>query len=250
MLDRLMKRRLPPDPAIPPDRRVYAIGDVHGRLDLLEALLEIIREDHAGRAVTAGAAEVVLLGDLIDRGPDSAGVVDRVMRSPEWARFIVLRGNHEDAMLKALDGDRAMMKTWLRNGGDAALRSWGMTPSELRGGSFDEVLEAAEAYVPAAHRAFIARGRQSIQIGDYYFVHAGVRPGVRLAEQCADDQLWIRQEFLGSDAHHGAMIVHGHSISASAELLPNRIGLDTGAYASGRLTALGLEGTDRWILTT
>ena len=244
----LFRRRRRAQPAVPTGARIYCIGDVHGRLDLLDLLLEQVRRDDAGRA--AAQTEVVLLGDLIDRGPDSAGVVRRAMESLDWATLSVLKGNHEAAMSDALDGDTSKMKLWLRKGGDAALRSWGVAEQVIASGSAGEVATAATAAIPADQRRWLARRPLALQRGDYYFVHAGIRPGVALEEQRAEDALWIRSEFLSSTRDHGVTVVHGHSAAHEVEERPNRIGIDTGAHASGRLTALGLEGTQRWILQT
>jgi serine/threonine protein phosphatase 1 len=242
----LFSRKPPRTPALSPDHRVYAIGDVHGRIDLLEALLARIEADSARRP--RSDVLVLLLGDLIDRGPDSAAVVRRAMRPLPWARLQSLRGNHEAAMLDALDGDRRMLAIWLRNGGDAALRSWGFDLALLEDGTADEISAALQRAIPTAERAFIARCPLSLRLGDYFFVHAGVRPGVRLEQQSEQDMLWIRDDFLASTRHHGAIVVHGHSISEAVEAMPNRIGIDTGAYASGRLTAIGLDGEARWFI--
>ncbi len=235
-------------PALPPGHRVYAIGDVHGRIDLLDALLARIEADSATRP--RGDVLVLLLGDLIDRGPDSAAVVRRAMRPLGWARLQSLKGNHEAAMLDALDGDRRMLAIWRRNGGDEALRSWGFDPAGLDDAESGVIAETLRRAIPAAERAFVARCPLSIRLGDYFFVHAGVRPGVRLDRQAEQDMLWIRDDFLDSARDHGAVVVHGHSITESVEDLPNRIGIDTGAYASGRLTAIGLEGDARWFIAT
>ncbi len=248
MIRRFLERRPPEPPAVPQGRRVYAIGDVHGRLDLLDILLARLEADTAARG--AADTDVILLGDLIDRGPESSRVVERAMTSLGWARLLVLKGNHEDAMLAALDGDRDMCRLWLRNGGPEALASWGVAPAVIADGTLGEVIEAARSAIPPHQFAFLSQAPHSIRIGDYYFVHAGVRPGVGLADQQPGDSLWIRDEFLRSTADHGAVVVHGHSITPEVEERANRIGLDTGAYATGRLTALGLEGTDRWLIQT
>jgi serine/threonine protein phosphatase 1 len=248
LFERWFGRKTTPPAAIPPGQRVYAIGDIHGRDDLFERLLLLIESDSASRRAAKG--QLILLGDMIDRGPDSPGVVRRAMQLAEDGATIVLKGNHEAAMLDALAGDREKFSLWRRFGGDASLASWGVSEQLIAEGCFEEVLAAANKAVPIAERAWLERTRQWFQIGDYYFVHAGVRPGVRLDRQTAEDNLWIREEFLTSTRHHGAVIVHGHSVSAAVEDLGNRIGIDTGAYTSGQLTALGLEGTDRWIIQT
>ena len=231
---------------IPQGQRLYAVGDVHGRLDLLDQLLNLIERDNEAR----GPAQVtlILLGDLIDRGPDSKGVVARVRAGVAWARVVALMGNHESIMLDALDGKRDVLGSWLRFGGRQTLASWGVEQTVLDNGTLDEILGAARKAVAGDERAWIGRMRRTLRIGDYLFVHAGIRPDIPFDKQLDEDCLWIREEFLKSRKNHGAMIVHGHSISAAVEERANRIGLDTGAYASGRLTALGLEGRHRWFL--
>lgn len=235
-------------PAVPAGQRIYAVGDIHGRLDLLDQILGLIRADAKGADVSD--IVVLLLGDLIDRGPDSAGVVARAMEPLDFGRIIALTGNHEAAMLDALDGDRDMLRLWLRNGGDIALASWGVTADMVKTLSSVDLLEAIRIAIPHEQFAWLSRCPLSFASGDYYFVHAGIRPGIKFDRQSRDDMLWIREEFLESSRMHGAMIVHGHSVSATVEELPNRIGLDTGAYATGTLTAMGLEGTHRWLLQT
>jgi serine/threonine protein phosphatase 1 len=233
---------------LPEGRRVYAIGDVHGRSDLFEQLLAMIETDHRGRA--AADADLVLLGDLVDRGPDSRGVVERAMTTPAWARQTTLMGNHEEIMLQVLDGARDQLSLWLKVGGRETLASWGVDLSLIEDGTISEILDAAHAAIPASVVRWLMGLRQSLSIGDYFFVHAGVRPGVPLDRQDKGDSFWIREEFLASSRHHGAMIVHGHSIATEVDWLPNRIGIDTGAYATGRLTALCLERDEQWFLQT
>lgn len=235
--------------AVPVGERLYAIGDVHGRLDLLDVLLEQIRLDSARRKGDA-ATRLVLLGDLIDRGPHSAQVVRRVMAGCDWAATTTLMGNHELAMIEALDGDRDMLRLWLAQGGVEALASWGVDNKVLEAGSEAETIAVASAAVPAAERAWIANRPLSFARGDYLFVHAGIRPGVPLDRQSRRDLLWIRDPFLLSARDHGVVVVHGHTVSQDVEDRGNRIGIDTGAYATGRLTALGIEGDGRWTLST
>ncbi len=245
MLKRLWSK---PKPTIPDGQRVYAVGDVHGRLDLLERLFAMIERDNGARA--PADVTLVLLGDLVDRGPESRGVVARVRAGVDWARAVALMGNHESIMLDALDGKRDELDSWLRFGGRQTLMSWGVDESVLDDGTLDEILSAAREVVTTDERAWMGRMRRTLRVGDYYFVHAGVRPGVPLDQQCDDDSLWIRDEFLDSKRNHGAIVVHGHSIRKNVEQLPNRIGLDTGAYATGYLTAIGLEASSQWIVST
>ena len=235
--------------ALPHGERVYAVGDIHGRLDLLDALLAKIEIDVLARH--SAFITLLFLGDLIDRGPDSASVVRRAMVKPVWAdNVIVLKGNHEDAMLEGLAGDLTMAEVWLRVGGDMALISWGFSPTVLRDSSIDEIINAAKAIIPRVERAWLSDRPTSYQLGQFLFVHAGIRPGIPLKLQNKKDFLWIRDDFLKSRADHGVMVVHGHTISEQVEFRSNRIGVDTGAYLTGQLTALCLEGLDRWLIKT
>ncbi len=245
-----------PDPApghAPPDTRLYAIGDIHGRLDLLEALLARIAAD----AATAKAArrQLIFVGDYIDRGPDSRAVVERVASgppgTPEWRGFewVALRGNHEAMLLSFLD-DIEIGPVWLSepNGGMATLASYcgGGRPA----GDMLTLQRRFRAALPDAHRAFLARLPLSHRAGGYFFAHAGVRPGVPLDGQDAEDLMWIRGAFLDSRTDFGAVVVHGHTIVREPEVRPNRIGIDTGAFFSNRLTALVAEGEWRGFLAT
>ena len=248
MFGRLFAQKPASVPTLPEGRRVYAIGDIHGRLDLLDELLERIAADQADRDPIE--LEVIALGDLIDRGPDSAGVVRRLMNPPTWGRFLCLMGNHEATMLAALDGDGHAMDLWLGVGGRETLLSWGVPEPVIDKAGFGDLIARSLAAVAPEELSWLARLRQNIRIGDYFFVHAGVRPGTELERQSPRDSLWIRNEFLHSSRDHGAVVVHGHSITPEATDLPNRVGIDTGAYISGRLTALGIEGDRRWLLQT
>jgi len=232
--------------ALPQGCRVYAIGDIHGCLDLFELLLRLIEDDNRSRPPMTTV--LILLGDLIDRGPDSAGVVRRAMQPLGWAETILIKGNHEEALLQTLDGNREMVPIWLKNGGLAALRSWGVAEEIVRDGTIADIIQATRDIISSDERAWLARGRHFLQLGDYYFVHAGIRPGVALEKQDPRDSLWIRDEFLDSRRSHGAVVVHGHSINPEIDERPNRIGIDTGAYVTGKLTALGLECEQRWIV--
>jgi serine/threonine protein phosphatase 1 len=243
-----LRSKIRPLSSLPSGLRVYAIGDVHGRLDLLDTLLEKARVDDAARSRMQ--THVVLLGDLIDRGADSAAVVRRAMQSLDWATMTTLRGNHEQMMLDALGGDHAMLGLWLSAGGDTTLESWGINPAIVARAPPEDVLAAANAAIPFATRVWISQLPVSIGFGNYHFVHAGIRPGVAIDRQVERDALWIRKPFLTSDRDHGVVVVHGHTISPTVVARHNRIGIDTGAYVSGRLTALGLEGTERWLLST
>lgn len=248
LLNFVAKRR-PQLPEVPPGRRVYAIGDIHGRLDLTETLLDAIAADHETRA--PAELFVVFLGDLVDRGPDSRGVVDRLIafsRGPVQCRFLM--GNHEEVFLKALTGDMRALRFLLRIGGRATILSYGIGEDEYQRLDFEQLMAAVLERVPAEHIAFLRSFEESVEVGDYLFVHAGIRPGVDLDAQKPSDLRWIREDFLEHRDSFGKMVVHGHSITEEVDLRANRIGIDTGAYQSGRLTAIGLEGAERWFLST
>ncbi|MFN2258895.1 MAG: metallophosphoesterase [Parasphingopyxis sp.] len=223
------------------------MGDIHGCLEPFEALIEAIRKDDAARG--EAETELILLGDLIDRGPDSAAVVDRAIGwEADWASLEVLLGNHEASMCAVLDGDLRWLDSWLTYGGIETLLSYGVDGEAIAGGEPEWIAEAAREAVPRAHRDWLAERPFHLSRGDYLFVHAGIRPGVPIGEQSPQDLLWIREEFLRSRADHGATVVHGHSIRETIDERPNRIGIDTGAFMSGTLTAVGLEGRERWFL--
>jgi serine/threonine protein phosphatase 1 len=230
--------------ALPRDLRVYAIGDVHGRADLLTALHAKIEAD-ASRAPQP-RKHVIYLGDYIDRGPSSREVVEMLLSRPlAGVSATHLLGNHEAMLLQFLD-DVACGPEWLAFGGLETLLSYAVSIAGT--GRYEERLPAAQQSLrqrlPEAHRRFLAGLPRSIVLGDYMFVHAGVRPGVTLERQSDTDLIWIRREFLESTVFHGKVIVHGHSFRTEPEILPNRIGIDTGAYATGRLTCLVLEGDE------
>lgn len=234
---------------VPDGMRVYAIGDIHGRLDLFEALLAQIDADNAHRP--PADVRLILLGDLIDRGPASAGVVEKAMLLRRSSTAVsMLMGNHEEVFLRAIEGDVRATRLLVRVGGRATLLSYGFTDQEYQDLDFEGLTARLAERIPAAHVAFISSFEDVIQHGDYAFVHAGIRPGVGLAEQRVSDLRWIREEFLRHDGSHGCVVIHGHSISEDVDQRPNRIGIDTGAFASGRLTAIALEGAERWFLQT
>lgn len=233
-----------PAATIPAGERVYAIGDVHGRLDLFDALVNAVEADDAisPRARTT----IVLLGDLVDRGEDSAGVLAAARRLQSRRRVRILCGNHEEMFLKSLQ-DLEVFRFFLRPGcgGRATLASYGLAVQDMNRLDLDEAQAMARGHVPAADIAFIRSFEDAIAIGDYLFVHAGVAPDVPLELQRPADLRWIREPFLSHPDPFGAVVVHGHTIRDDVEDRGNRIGIDTGAYQSGRLTALVLEGTTR-----
>jgi serine/threonine protein phosphatase 1 len=236
---------------LPPGLRVYAIGDIHGRADLLDRLHDKIEAD---LRTAPEKAVIVYLGDYIDRGADSHGVVERLTR-PRFigARFagietVALLGNHEDMLLQFLDAPYGA-SLWLSNGGDATLNSYKVRIPA----SYDEFLLTQRALLgamPRHHKQFLLGLPVQVQYGDYLFVHAGIRPGLPLDRQSREQMIWIRDVFLDSEADHGLVVVHGHTVVHEVEWRPNRIGVDTGAYTTGRLTALVLEGSERRLIQT
>jgi serine/threonine protein phosphatase 1 len=234
-------------PRVPEGERVYAVGDLHGRIDLLVAMQRLIQADAAARP--PARLSVVYLGDYVDRGLDSPAVIDRLIDHPlPGFASIHLLGNHEDTMLRFHDGELAMAASWLHYGGQETLRSYGIAIS--RGVSLEGLRERLAHALPARHLAFLRGLALQHRAGDYLFVHAGIRPGLALDKQRRDDLLWIREPFLASLADHGVTVVHGHTITAEPERHGQRIGIDTGAYATGRLTALVLEGEEQRFLQT
>ncbi|MCA1654769.1 MAG: metallophosphoesterase [Sphingomonadales bacterium] len=234
-------------PCIPAGLRAYAIGDIHGRLDLLDRMLAAIHEDLAGREPAEN--HLLILGDLIDRGPDSRGVVERLSHYHcRNVRLVVLSGNHEEVLLRLLQGEFGLLDDWLTFGGAETVQSYGLDPDELHDIGGRAAIARIRGAIPEDHRHFLEAAVDTVKIGDYLFVHAGIRPAVHLSMQLQKDLRWIRQPFLDDDTDHGFVVVHGHTISREVVERPNRIGLDTGAYASGRLSALGLEAGERWFL--
>lgn len=238
-----------PSASLPDGLRVYAIGDIHGRLDLLDELLATIDADDSARP--AARTMLVFLGDLIDRGPDSAAVLERLTKlsatRPD-SRFIL--GNHEEVFLEAIGGDPQAVRAFCRIGGRETILSYGVTPEEYEQLDYAGVSARIGALVPREHIAFVRGFEDMVVLGDYAFVHAGVRPGVPLDAQRPADLRWIREPFLSFSGRHERTIVHGHTIRPDVEIRTSRIGIDTGAYASGCLTALGLDGAERWFLQT
>ena len=234
--------------AVPKGRRVYAVGDIHGRADLLAELHAAILEDASG---FDGEKVAVYLGDFIDRGMESRQVVERLIEHPlEGFEAVHLMGNHEHALLSFID-DPASIPGWLGWGGRETLYSYGikcgLNPAEHE---LENLARELKMAMPKSHIEFLENTTLCHREGDYYFVHAGVRPGVGLDEQRFEDQLWIREPFISSTRDHGAVVVHGHTINEETSLLPNRIGLDTGAYYSGVLTCLVLEAETQRLIQT
>lgn len=234
-------------PAVPDGHRIYAVGDVHGQDHLLGDLLAQIEADIVARPGVD--MTLVFLGDLIDRGPASAEVVERLRnyRRP-GVRTEFLIGNHEEVLLRILEGEGGLLADWLRFGGAQCARSYGLSASRLAKMTPAEAIEMLRSTIPAEHQAFLASFADTLRAGDYLFVHAGIRPGIALAEQAQVDLRWIRGPFLDHPARHEVMVVHGHTITEEVDERGGRIGIDTGAYKHGVLTALVLEGEQRRIL--
>lgn len=254
MLGRLFKKAAisrPLDTARVPDGvRVYAIGDIHGRNDLLQALLAQIDADDAARGTAD--TQIIFLGDLVDRGPESAAVIETAMALKASGRKVrFLAGNHEEVFVKACrERDIKTLRFFLKIGGDATLQSYPITRAEYIDLDLEQLAERLETLVPEAHLAFLEGFEDMIVLGDYAFVHAGIRPGVPLNEQKKSDLRWIREDFVGQRGDLEKVIIYGHTIYESVDERGSRIGIDTGAYDSGKLTAIGLEGGDRWYLQT
>jgi serine/threonine protein phosphatase 1 len=239
----------PTQPRGKPGARAYGVGDVHGCLSLLNELLLDIEDDFKRRPVNA--AFLIFVGDLVDRGPDSKGVVERLRTySHPKIKPIFLSGNHEEYFLRTLAGQAGTLDTWLSYGGKECVASYGLSPERLMAMHEGEALQLLRQTVPASHRRFLESFGDTFRFGDYLFVHAGIRPGLALDEQTRADLRWIREPFLEDNGDHGFVVVHGHTIVKDVEERPNRIGIDTGAYRSGRLTALVIEGAERRLLAT
>jgi serine/threonine protein phosphatase 1 len=236
-------------PSGPKRHRAYVVGDVHGCLEQLELLLSQI-EAEISRQPQAKVS-IIFLGDVVDRGPASAQVVERLrtLSIPRTTVHFVM-GNHEEVMLRVIDGNTDMLRSWLKFGGSETLRSYGVDPKGLTSLSSEDLSARLHQAIPSAHRRFLAGFADSIAFGDYVLVHAGIRPGIELAEQSQSDLRWIRDPFLEDTTDYGFVVVHGHTIINDVEVTPNRIGIDTGAFCTGTLTALAIDGRKRWLIQT
>jgi len=231
----------------PDDTVVYAIGDVHGRLDLLESLEQKIQNDARGR--TEPRKVIVYLGDFVDRGYQSREVLDHLLGpGPAGFERVFLQGNHEEFLLRFLN-DSSIARSWFSNGGLETMMSYGVQVS-MSASDTSRVQADFKSALPDAHRAFLEALPSMHQEGDYVFVHAGIRPGVALDAQDPEDLRWIRSDFLEDTRDHGAVIVHGHTVVENPVNRPNRICVDTGAYATSELTCVVLHGYEREFLST
>ena len=236
--------------SVVPGERIYAVGDVHGCRQAFERLMHAVRQDTRARA--PAVTRLVLLGDVVDRGPDTAAVLESVMLYAKASgRFTVLMGNHEQLMAGALEGDHETLALWLAVGGGDTLESFGVDAGLVREGATDALMAAAQKAVGVEIVTWLLRLPLTFRSGNVVFVHAGVRPGVTLERQEAKDLLWIREPFLSDDEPRDVLVVHGHTVHPEgADWRDYRIGIDTGAYKTGRLTALGLEGSSAWTLSS
>ena len=226
-------------PRVPEGVRIYAIGDIHGRADLLEHTLNRIDADLASNPARDGIQ--VFLGDYIDRGPASREVLDRLVARNGSCQSIFLKGNHESYLTEFLSNP-PILEDWQRYGGLETLMSYGITPSiNANAATQVQLAVAFDQALPDSHRRFIGDLKPSFTCGDFFFVHAGVRPGVPLTKQREEDLLWIREDFLLYEEDFSKIIVHGHTPVPQPDVRPNRINIDTGAFATGQLTCLILE---------
>jgi len=235
-------------PSLPAELRIYAIGDIHGRLDLLNELLARISSDIALRPTVKPL--YVFLGDYIDRGSASRETIDRLIEHGKTHESVFLKGNHELIAIKCLS-DRGLFDQWLRLGGLETLVSYGVPAETLANGKqIAELQSAFHGALPQAHFRFFRDLKNSFECGDFFFAHAGVKPNVELSRQKENDLLWIRGEFLTSKDDFGKIIVHGHTPAREIEVGPNRINIDTGAFATGCLSCLVLEGQELSVIDT
>jgi serine/threonine protein phosphatase 1 len=254
---RMPKTRPKSGKAQPPSRSrtestIYAVGDIHGRLDLFEQLIDLIRKDAQSLGLETRPI-LIILGDLVDRGPESAACIDRAtaLQSEDWCDVHFIMGNHEEAILLFLK-DHEVGPNWAQYGGGATLLSYGVNAAEVGAArGWIGVQEAFARQLPSKHKDFIQNMKLWIELDDYLFVHAGVRPGLPIERQSQTDLLWIRQDFLAAEIpYEGKVVVHGHTPTREAQLKRWRIGVDTGAYASGVLTAVRLKGYERTLIQT
>jgi len=228
------------------NRRLYVIGDIHGRLDLLDRMIAAIERDVAEKG---SDCLIVTVGDYIDRGPKSRQVLDRLLKNPFPGDYIALKGNHEALMQEFLE-DPKVGTHWQHLGGLETLHSFGVRVSPLMGGrNFEQAAQELRSALSPEQAKFLASLKMSLTTGRYFLCHAGVRPGVPLERQSVEDLLWIRDEFLDSTEDFGKIVVHGHTPTVEPQVRPNRINIDTGAFATGKLTCVVLEGDKHRFIT-
>jgi serine/threonine protein phosphatase 1 len=248
MLRLLQSRKTVKPPQLPEGVRIYAFGDIHGRADLLKEMFTVIDRDLAHHPIKRPIE--VYHGDYIDRGPDSAQTLDLLIERGRNRMAVFLKGNHEAYFLEVLH-DATKFEDWRQFGGLQTLMSYGVQPP-LKAGAAEQIetLRLLNDALPAEHLQFLCSLQPSFVCGDYFFVHAGVRPGVPLNEQQESDLLWIRNDFLDSDADFGKFVVHGHTPISQPEKRKNRINIDTGAFATGNLTLLRIEGSSMMVASS
>jgi serine/threonine protein phosphatase 1 len=228
--------------------RIYVIGDIHGRVDLLTNLFDRIDADRGSLAISKTLQ--VFLGDYVDRGLHSREVIDALIARGARCPAVFMKGNHEAYLMEFLL-DSSILASWRQFGGMATLVSYGLTPTLAPDEDESIALwRALNRSMPTSHREFLAQLKLFYVCGDFFFAHAGVRPGTSLARQSEQDLLWIREDFIASEQRYEKIIVHGHTPVLDPEIRSNRINVDTGAYATGRLTCLVLEEDERRFIHT
>lgn len=232
--------------AAPAGVRLYAVGDIHGRSDLLAETIDQIEDDIRRRPIKH--AIEIYLGDYVDRGPDSRSVLDQLAVRLVRQRAICLRGNHEAILETFLREDPNALSHWARLGALQTLASYGISSGFPMGMTTSEVRNSLLDVFPRTHELFLQCLRNSFVCGDFLFVHAGIRPGIPMTQQDPEDLFWIRDEFLNSTLDHGKMIVHGHTPVPHPDIRSNRINIDTGAWRTGMLTCIAIEGTSVMVL--
>ena len=230
---------------MPDGERYYVVGDIHGRNDLFKALKSAIDQDDAGQS--GADTTIVLLGDLVDRGPDSMGVVSQALKWGRERKVRYLAGNHEEMFLKSFK-DKDTLRHFLKHGGRETVLSYGIDRKAYKTMKMGELQDAMEQVVPREHRKFLASFEDLIVAGDFVFAHAGINPKFPVTEQKPKDLRWIRDRFLKHEDPLSHIVVHGHTIFENIEYGTHRIGIDPGAFRTGRLTALVLEGSEKRLI--
>lgn len=232
-------------PRVPEGERYYVIGDIHGRCDLLDELIRAIEADD--KASGPADTTIIFLGDLVDRGPESARVIDVARAWGKQRKVRYIAGNHEEMFLESFE-DKEMLRHFLKHGGKQTVLSYGIKKKRYTELTIKELQAELHELVPNKHRKFLAAMEDIVFAGDYVFVHAGINPKRPLDDQKKSDLRWIRERFLKHREPFSHVVVHGHTIFEDIEQTPYRIGIDTGAFRTGNLTALVLEGTDRRLI--